>query len=131
VVSRLMHAMNDRGRAVKGSRVLVMGLAYKPDIDDVRESPSLVLIEKLQDLGAHVDFNDPHIPATHTMRKHDLKMKSVPISPAALAGYDCVLISTHHSAYDWQMVADNAKLIVDTRNAMKGVKGSRAHIVAA
>jgi UDP-N-acetyl-D-glucosamine dehydrogenase len=131
VVQRVTLALNEHGKAVKGSRVLVLGLAYKPNIDDVRESPSFELIEKLEDLGAHVDYNDPHVPATHKMRKHDLQMKSVELTPKSLAGYDCVLISTHHAAYDWQLVADHAKLIVDTRNAMKGVKGKRDHIVGA
>ena len=116
---------------MKGARVLVLGLAYKPDVDDVRESPSLELIEKLEHLGAKVDYNDPHVPATHKMRRHDLKMESVAMTPEALRGYDCVLIATHHSAYDWQLLADHSQLIVDTRNAMKNVKGRRDHIVAA
>jgi UDP-N-acetyl-D-glucosamine dehydrogenase len=109
----------------------VLGLAYKPDVDDVRESPSLELIEKLEHLGAKVDYNDPHVPATHKMRRHDLKMESVALTSDALRGYDCVMIATHHSAYDWQLVADHSQLIVDTRNAMKNVKGRRDHIVAA
>ncbi len=121
VVGRLAAALNDRGRAVKGSRVLVLGLSYKPDIDDVRESPSLELIELLRDQGAHVDYNDPHVPATHQMRKYDLKMTSVPLTPESLAGYDAVLISTNHKAYDWAFIARHAKLVVDTRNAMNGV----------
>jgi len=131
VVQRVTLALNDHGKAVKGSRVLVLGLAYKPNIDDVRESPSFELIEKLEVLGADVDYNDPHVPATHKMRKHDLQMKSVELTPQSLAGYDCVLIATHHAAYDWQLVADHAKLIVDTRNAMKSVTGKRGHIVGA
>ena len=131
VVQRVAGALNQRGLAVKGSRVLVLGIAYKPDIDDVRESPSFELIEKLEALGAHVDYNDPLVPRTHHMRRHDLRMESVALSPAMLAGYDCVLVSTHHSSYDWQEIADHAKLIVDTRNAMKGVKGRREHIVGA
>ncbi len=111
VVERTMLALNDRGRAVKGSRLLVLGLAYKPDVDDVRESPSFELIERLTDLGAAVDYNDPHVPATHPMRKYgDLGLRSVPLSPEALAGYDAVLVATHHAAYDWQQVADHARL---------------------
>jgi UDP-N-acetyl-D-glucosamine dehydrogenase len=109
----------------------MLGLAYKPDVDDVRESPSFELIEKLEELGAHVDYNDPHVPATHKMRHHDLQMQSVALSPDSLKAYDAVVIATHHKAYDWQMVADNAKLIVDTRNATKNVKGKRDHIVRA
>jgi UDP-N-acetyl-D-glucosamine dehydrogenase len=124
-------AMNQQGKAMKGARILVLGLSYKPDIDDVRESPSFELIEKLDELGAKVDYNDPHVPRTHRMRRHDLKMESVALTPQTLASYDCVVISTHHSAYNWQEVADHAKLIVDTRNALKSVKGRREHIVGA
>ena len=100
VVRRAASALNQRGKAVRGSTVLVLGLAYKPNVDDVRESPSFVLIEKLEALGAKVDYHDPHVPETHKMRRHDLKMKSVVLSPALLAGYDCVLIATHHREYD-------------------------------
>jgi UDP-N-acetyl-D-glucosamine dehydrogenase len=131
VVHRVGLALNDRGKAMKGCRILVLGLSYKPDIDDVRESPSFELIEKLDELGAQVDYNDPHVPRTHRMRRHDLKMESVPLTPQTLASYDCVVISTHHSTYNWQEVADHAKLIVDTRNALKNITGCRKHIVAA
>jgi UDP-N-acetyl-D-glucosamine dehydrogenase len=120
VVQRTVMALNQQGKAVKGSRILVLGLAYKPDVDDVRESPSFELIEKLEEMGAQVDYNDPHVPQTHKMRRHDLKMQSVPLTPENLASYDCVLISTNHSAYDWEMIAKHARLVVDTRNAMKG-----------
>ena len=131
VVHRVSLALNDRSKAVKDSRILVLGLAYKPNIDDVRESPSLELIEKLEELGAEVDYNDPHVPATHKMRKYDLQMKSVELTPASVASYDCVLIATNHAAYDWQFISNHAKLIVDTRNAMKHVTGRREHIVGA
>lgn len=131
VVRRLALAMNDRGKAIKGSRILILGLAYKPDVDDVRESPSFEIIEKLAALGAKVEFNDPHVSATHKMRHHDLHMQSVPISAESLKKYDCVVVATHHKAYDWQMIADNAALIVDTRGALRNVKGRRDHIIAA
>lgn len=131
VVRQTALALNQRGVPVKGARVLVLGLAYKPDIDDVRESPSFELIQKLEELGAHVDYNDPHVPRTHKMRRYDLQMSSVALTPEALASYDCVLVATHHSAYDWQMIADHAKLIVDTRNALRTVSGRRDHIVTA
>jgi UDP-N-acetyl-D-glucosamine dehydrogenase len=131
VVQRTGLALNERGKAVKGSRILVLGLAYKPDIDDVRESPSFELIEKLEQLGAHVDYNDPHVASTHKMRRHDLQMQSVPLTAENLKSYDCVLISTHHTAYDWQLVADHASLIIDTRNALSKVSGRREHIVRA
>jgi len=131
VIDRLVRALNDRGKAVSTSRVLVLGLAYKPDVDDLRESPSFELIELLKDLGAHVDYNDPHIPKAPKVRRHNIQLESVPLNADTIAGYDAVLISTNHSAYDWQLVADHAKLIVDTRNAMKAVTGSREHIVGA
>ena len=131
VVHRTLLALNDRSKAVKGSRILILGLAYKPDVDDVRESPSFELIEQFKDLGAWVDFNDPHVRATHRMRRYDFDMKSVPLTPEALSGYDCVVVSTHHSAYDWQMIADHAPLIIDTRNALRGVTGPRGHIIPA
>ncbi|HEX2972064.1 MAG TPA: nucleotide sugar dehydrogenase [Tepidisphaeraceae bacterium] len=131
VVQRTVLALNQHAKAVKGSKILVLGLAYKPDVDDVRESPSFELIEKLEQLGATVDYNDPHVPATHKMRRHDLKMESVPLTPETLQQYDCVIVATHHACYDWQLVADHAKLIVDTRNAMRKVAGRRDHIVSA
>src|SRR6185312_7604348 len=84
VVRRLGLAMNDRAKSVKGSRILVLGLAYKPDVDDVRESPSFELIEKLIALGAHVDYHDPHVPSTHKMRHHDLKCRSIQLTREAL-----------------------------------------------
>ncbi len=133
VVDRLMLALNGHGKAVRGAKVLVMGLAYKPNVDDVRESPSFELIRRLRDLGAEVDYNDPHVPATHPMRHYpDIQMTSVPIDPPSRIGeYDAVLIATHHDAYDWQTVADHAQLVVDTRGAMRGVTGRRDHIVSA
>lgn len=131
VVSRVTLAMNDRGRAIKGARILVLGLAYKPDVDDVRESPSLELLEKLQHLGAIVDYNDPLVPKTHRMRHYDLQMTSVPLNSRTLADYDCVLIATNHSSYDWQMIADHARFVVDTRGVMRRTTGRKDHIISA
>jgi UDP-N-acetyl-D-glucosamine dehydrogenase len=131
VVQRVALALNDRSKSVKGSRILVLGLAYKPDIDDVRESPSFELIEKLEALGAAVDYNDPHVPRTHKMRRYDLNMESVPLTPQALAGYDCVIIATDHGAYDWRFIAEHARLVVDTRNAMRQVMANRDRITPA
>lgn len=123
VVGRTMHALNQRGKSVHGSRILVLGLAYKPNVDDVRESPSFELIAKLRALGAAVDYNDPHVPKMHAMRHYpDMPMMtSVPLTDDVLAGYDCVLIATDHAAYDWPMIAEHAPLIVDTRGALRGV----------
>jgi len=131
VVARTTSALNDRCKSVKNSRILILGLAYKPDIDDVRESPSFELIEKFRDLGAHVDYNDPLVPRTHQMRKYDLRMESVSLTPSSLASYDAVVISTNHTAYDWQQIADSAPLIIDTRNALRRITGRRDHVVSA
>jgi UDP-N-acetyl-D-glucosamine dehydrogenase len=131
VVRKTTSALNSRGRAVRGSRVLILGMAYKADVDDVRESPSFELVEKLEELGAQVDYNDPHVPRTHKMRRHDLQMQSVDLTPETVGGYDCVIVATKHAGYDWQMVADHAPLVVDTRNALADVRGRRDHIVKA
>ena len=131
VVQRTLLALNDLGKSIKGAKVLVMGLAYKPDVDDVRESPSFELIERLAELGAKLDYHDPHIPASHKMRRHDLNMQSVALSPETVADYDCVLIATHHSACDWDMLGQHAKLIVDTRGVMRSRTGVKANVVTA
>jgi UDP-N-acetyl-D-glucosamine dehydrogenase len=131
VVQKTMDALNERCKSLKGSRVLLLGLAYKPDIDDVRESPSLELIELLRDRGAKVDYNDPYITHTHKQRKYDLKMVSKKLTARMLAGYDVVLIATNHSAYDYKWIVKHARLVVDSRNATGAVKIGRGKIVKA
>ena len=131
VIGVLARALNDRGKPVNGSRVLVLGLAYKPDVDDTRESPSFELIRLLRELGAEVSYNDPHIPRVPAKRDYDLSMESVELTPENLSSFAAVLISTNHSAYDWPMIAGHARLIVDTRGACRGVEGPRDHIVSA
>ncbi len=131
VIAKTMEALNQRRKSLKGSRVLVLGLAYKKDIDDLRESPSIELIELLRQKGARVDYNDPYIPRTHKQRRHDLKMTSKKLSAKMLAGYDAVLISTDHSNYDYDRIVKNAKLVVDTRNATATVRKGRNKIVKA
>ena len=131
VVQRTALALNDDGKPVKGSRLLVLGMAYKPDVDDVRESPSFELIEKLEKLGAHVDYNDPHVPKTKKTRRHDLQMESVALTPTSLAAYDAVIVATNHRAYDWSEITRHARLIVDTRGATRGVAPAQARIVRA
>lgn len=132
VIQRCMLALNQAAKPVQGAKVLVLGLAYKPDIDDVRESPSFALIHQLRELGAQVSYHDPHVPATHAMRHYpDLPlMRSIELTEAALAEADLVLVATHHSAYDWPWIAEHAGLIVDTRGALRGVSGP-ATIVSA
>ena len=131
VIERVIDALNERRKSLKGSRVLVLGLAYKPDIDDVRESPSLELIELLKDKGAKVDYNDPYIPQTHRQREYDLRMKSTTLTARMLAGYDAVLIATNHSDYDYDWIVKHAQLVVDTRNATAKVRTGRSKIVKA
>jgi UDP-N-acetyl-D-glucosamine dehydrogenase len=131
VVERVADALNERRKSLKGSRVLVLGLAYKPDIDDVRESPSLELIELLRRKGAKVDYNDPYVPQTHKQREYDLRMKSKKLTPAMLSRYDAVLIATNHSEYDYAWIVKHAQLVVDTRNATAKVRAGRSKIVKA
>lgn len=131
VVDQVALALNARGKAVRGSRILVLGLAYKKDVDDTRESPSVELIEMLAALGAEVDYNDPHVPRTRPMRRADLQRESVPLTPQSVAAYDAIVVATDHSAYDWAMIAAHGRLIIDTRNALGGVAGPRDHIVKA
>ncbi|MBL0927622.1 MAG: nucleotide sugar dehydrogenase [Phycisphaerales bacterium] len=120
VVGVCERALASRGKRTRGARVLVLGLAYKRDIADVRESPSFELIALLRSLGAEVSYHDPHVPRTHAGRRHDLRMQSVAWSAEELSRHDLVLIATDHSWYDWDAVARHAGLIVDTRNAMRG-----------
>jgi UDP-N-acetyl-D-glucosamine dehydrogenase len=120
VVSAAAQALNDRRKALNGSKVLILGLAYKKDIDDLRESPSLTIIELLQKQGAEVSYNDPLLPFVGRGRKYDLQMKSVSLDN--LGQYDCVLIVTDHSAYDYTRLVREAQLVVDTRNATRGIQ---------
>ncbi|MFC1677393.1 nucleotide sugar dehydrogenase [Planctomycetota bacterium] len=131
VITKTMEALNDHKKSLKGSKVLVLGLAYKKDIDDLRESPSIELIELLREKGAKVDYNDPYIPRTQKQRQHNLKMVSKKLSAKMLAGYDVVLISTDHSDYDYNWIVQNAKLVIDTRNATENVRKNRRKIVKA
>ncbi len=125
VVERTVDALNAAGKSIKGARVLVLGLAYKKDIDDVRESPSLKLITLLQKRGAKVSYNDPHVPKTHKMREYDLRMSSVALTAQSLKRFDCVIISTDHSVYDYRFIVRNSRLVIDTRNATKKLRSAR------
>ncbi|MGL4461315.1 MAG: nucleotide sugar dehydrogenase [Planctomycetia bacterium] len=131
VIHRLTLALNDKGRAVRGSKIAILGMAYKKDVDDPRESPSFELLELLQHLGAVVTYNDPHIPRLKAMRKYQFDLASQDLTPEYLAAQDCVLISTDHSAYDWNFVVEHSSLVVDTRNACKNVTAGRDKICMA
>jgi UDP-N-acetyl-D-glucosamine dehydrogenase len=130
VVESISEALNERERSLKGSKILLLGVAYKKDVDDLRESPSLKLLELLSERGAKLDYNDPYFPALQKMRHYDFShMRSVDLTPDRLASYDCVLIATDHTAYDYESIVRHAKLVVDTRNATRKVKGSQAKII--
>lgn len=115
VISKVSKSLNDMRKPVSGSQILVLGAAYKKNVDDMRESPSVVLIEKLQALGADVNYCDPFVPKLPKMRAHNLEMSSVELSAQELTKYDCVLIATDHDDFDYQLVLEHANLIVDTR----------------
>jgi UDP-N-acetyl-D-glucosamine dehydrogenase len=115
VIGKVADALNERGRSIMGSRVLVLGIAYKKDVEDMRESPSVALMEILRRKGATVDYSDPHVPVFPRMREHRFELSSVPLSPNAIASYDVVLVATAHSAFDYELVRQYANLIVDTR----------------
>ncbi len=131
VVQKTMDALNDKRKSLNGAKVLILGLAYKPDIDDVRESPSLELIELLREKGAKVDYNDPYLPQTHKQRDYDLHMKSKKLTVKAMQKYDLTIIATNHSDYDYDWIVQHSKLVVDTRNATVNVKKGRKKIVKA
>jgi len=130
VVDSVAAALNEQKKSLKGSKILLLGVAYKKDVDDLRESPSLKLLELLTARGAKLDYNDPYFPALHKMRHYDFSaMRSVELTPAALGSYDCVLIATDHTAYDYAMIVASSKIVIDTRNATRKVTKQREKIV--
>jgi UDP-N-acetyl-D-glucosamine dehydrogenase len=118
VIGRVAEALNEQGKPIRGSQVFVLGLSYKKDVDDLRESPSIALIELLQARGAHVRYNDPFFSTIPPMRDHHLDIKSQPINQETLCSADLVLIATNHSDYDYAEIGAHSRIIVDTRNAM-------------
>ncbi|HUP00738.1 MAG TPA: nucleotide sugar dehydrogenase [Gemmatimonadota bacterium] len=124
VVARVIDALNAKGKAVRGSRVLVVGLAYKPNVSDDRESPSYHLMDRLRERGAEVAYHDPHVPVIRPSREHAhwAGMVSVPWDRETIAGFDTVVISTRHDAVDYRQLGEWARSIVDTRNAMAGIE---------
>jgi UDP-N-acetyl-D-glucosamine dehydrogenase len=123
VIAAVIHALNRQKKALNGARVLVLGVAYKKDIDDLRESPALTIIELLQKEGAVVSYNDPYFAFIGHGRKYDLQMKRSEMTD--LGQYDCVLIVTDHSEYDYKQIVQQSKLVVDTRNATKGIQSEK------
>lgn len=115
VIAKLSAALNSKRRSVNGSKILVLGIAYKKNVDDMRESPSVMLMEKLRDMGAEVAYSDPHIPVFPITREHHFDLASVNLSPESLKSYDCVLLASDHDRFDYDMIKSHAVLIVDTR----------------
>jgi UDP-N-acetyl-D-glucosamine dehydrogenase len=116
VVQRVMEALNGQGKALKNAKIMILGVAYKKNVDDDREAPSYKLMELLAERGAEVSYNDPHIPALRPTRKYDFGLTSMPLNAENLSSTDCVLVSTDHDVYDYEFILQYANLIVDTRD---------------
>jgi UDP-N-acetyl-D-glucosamine dehydrogenase len=130
VVEAIASALNFRQKAVKGAKILLLGVAYKKDVDDLRESPTLKIMQLLIEQGAKVEYNDPYFPEMMKLRHYDYSgMKSVDLTPANLATYDCVVVATDHSNYDYPAIVEAAQLVVDTRNATRRIARHRGKIV--
>ena len=119
VIGKLMHALNTRRKAVAGSKILVLGLAYKPNVDDSRESPSAEIMDLLIGLDAEVAYSDPHLPSFPAMRNYDIEMKSTAITAENLADFDAVIIATNHDAFDYDLIKQHAELIIDARGVYR------------
>ena len=119
VVNKVADALNERERPIKGSAILLLGIAYKRDVDDMRESPSTEILELLQEKGASVAYSDPHVPVFPAMREHHFDLHSVPLNSETLSQYDCVVLATAHQAFDYDLIARHARLIIDTRGAFR------------
>ena len=132
VMQRLALALNELSKPIRGSKVAILGIAYKPNVDDTRESPSFALMEELLKQGAEISYNDPYVARLPSSRSHNLPtMTSNELTPAYLASQDCVLISTNHSAYDYSSIVEHSSLVVDTRNATRDVTSGREKIIKA
>jgi UDP-N-acetyl-D-glucosamine dehydrogenase len=131
VVGRTAEVLSKAGKPLNGAKALILGAAYKKDIDDMRESPSLKLIEILRQKGAEVEYNDPYVPVLPKTRRYNLEMSSVDISGDKISGYDVVILSADHSVYDYKFILERAKLIIDTRNAFAGLEDSEGKVFKA
>lgn len=128
VVGKVADVLNERGKAIKGSRILVLGLAYKKNIDDTRESPAVEIMDLLQAKGAHIDYSDPHVPTFPRKRNYHFDLQSVALTPESIASYDCLVLATDHDGFDYQQLVQHARLVVDTRGRL-GV--GKSNVVAA
>jgi len=132
IVAKITNALNEERKSLKGSKILILGIAYKKDVDDMRESPGIEIINILKNKGSQVDYHDPFIPSFSGKRRYpDLSMKSIKLDENKLNKYDCVVIITNHSAYDYDWIVENSKLVIDTRNATASVGNNRQKIIKA
>lgn len=128
VVNKLMDGLNDHGKALKGSKVLVLGIAYKKNVDDMRESPSVEIMELIEAKGARVAYSDPHVPVFPKMREHHFDLSSEPLSAENLASFDAVVLATDHDKFDYQLISQHARLVIDSRGKYRTPAG---HIIKA
>ena len=128
VADRVMESLSAHGKPLKNAKILILGVAYKKDVDDTRESPALRLIQILKERKARVSYNDPHVPALSKSRHYNYRMKSKKLTAKLLKEQDCVIIVTDHTAYDYKWIVDHSRLVVDTRNATAGVRRGKARI---
>ncbi len=119
VVNKVADALNDNSKSIKNSHILVLGIAYKRDVDDMRESPSIHIMELLRNKGANIDYSDPYVPHFPAMREHHFNLESVDISALTIQTYDAVILATQHSSFDYSLIAKHASLIIDTRGAFR------------
>jgi UDP-N-acetyl-D-glucosamine dehydrogenase len=131
VVDRIGSALNDDKKSLRDSKILVVGVAYKPDVDDIRETPAVFIIEDLIGRGANVEYHDPHVQDFPKMRGHDVKLSSIELTPDVVSAFDAVVVVTDHTTIDWDLIALNASLVIDTRNALAGCSDIRARLVKA
>ena len=131
VVGKVIYGLNEIEKSLKGSKILILGVAYKKDVDDTRESPALAIMKILKDRGAEVSYNDPNVPRICGLRAYDYDIYSAELTEELLKETDVVLIVTNHSAYDYDWIVKNSNLIVDSRNATGSVKEGREKIIKA
>lgn len=125
VIEKVIEGLNSQKLSVNGSTILVLGLAYKKNVDDMRESPSVVLMQKLWGLGSSISYSDPHIPVFPSdLREHYFDLESVELTPDSIRSFDCVLLATDHDDFDYSLIKQNAKLIVDCRGRYKEVSSN-------
>lgn len=128
VLGKLIDGLNDRGKSLKGSRILILGIAYKKNVDDMRESPSVEIMELIQAKGGSVAYSDPHVPVFPKMREHHFELSSVALTAESLESFDAVVLATDHGKFDYELIAQHAKLIVDSRGKYRA---PAAHIIKA